>query len=77
MANNKHIKPFKYKSWVNPIIMAIFSSIRFLVSPLLSWEISITYTIIWFSLFIAVLILLNYFLYFPSYQRWKKSKTAN
>jgi hypothetical protein len=72
MANNKQGKPHKFKKWVNPVILAIFFSVRF-VSQLLGWQIDTTYTIVWFTLFIAVLILINYFLNFRPYLRWKKS----
>jgi len=63
MANNEQGKPYKYNIWVNPVISAIFLGVRFGVSSLLGWQIDIAYTIVWFTLFIAILILANYFLY--------------
>ena len=73
MANNEKGKPYKHYIWVNPVILAIFLGVRFGISPLLGWQIDTAYTIVYFTLFVAVLILVNYFLYL----RWKKSaKTA-
>jgi hypothetical protein len=77
MANNEQGRPYKYIIWVNLAILAIFLGVRFGVSPLLGWQIDTAYTIVWFTLFVAVFILVNYFLYFRPYLRWKKSaKTA-
>jgi hypothetical protein len=77
MANTEKGKPYKHNTWVNPVILAIFLSFRFGVSPLLGWQVHTAYTIVWFTLFVAVFILVNYFLYFRPYLRWKKSaKTA-
>jgi len=73
MANNEKGKSYPVNRWVNSIILGIFLFVRFGVDLLLGWQIDATFYIVWITLFVAVSILVNYFLYL----RWKKSgKTA-
>ena len=73
MAGNEKEKLPKYAIWVDAVISGIFGGVRFGISPLLGWQIDTVYTIVWFTLFVVVLVLVNYFLYFQLYLRGKKS----
>ena len=69
MAGTEKGKHYKVNWWVNPMILSIFLFVRFGVAPVIGWRIDATFAIVWFALFAAVLILVNYFLY----SRWKAS----
>lgn len=71
MANDEKGKTYKSILWVNPVILAVFFGARFGISYLLVWKTDATFTIVWFTILVAVLILVNYFLYL----HWRKSKT--
>ncbi|MGD2066157.1 MAG: hypothetical protein PVI43_03180 [Candidatus Bathyarchaeota archaeon] len=56
--------------WVNPIVMAIFLVTDTIGNYKLGWERDTTYFIVWFTLFLAVLALVDYYLIL----RWNRAE---
>ena len=55
-------------AWVNPIIVATFLVVNTLGQYTLGWEKDTIYFVFWFTLFMAVVALVNYYLFL----RWDK-----
>jgi hypothetical protein len=72
MGNAEKRKAFKTASWVNPIIIAVFLVTDTIGHYKLGWQRDTTYFIIWWGLFLAVLGLVNYYLFLI----WDKPEKA-
>jgi hypothetical protein len=57
----------KHQIWVNPLMIAILGTLRFVISPFLGWSDLINNVV--FAIWMVGLILVNYFLYL----NWKKN----
>ena len=58
----------KHQMWVNPLMMVILGTFRFVISPFLGWSDLVNNMI--FAVWVVALVLVNYLLYL----NWKRNR---